>query len=324
MGRAYGHGARTGILADMCIASTILAAAFLAPSGPTAELATTSFPTSFRGRTPEPTVVHCQVPCGIYGDHLRIEMLLEHVATIEKAMGQIEELGGADKPNWNQLVRWVQTKEEHAEAIQDQVSAYWLTQRVKEPELSEDEQGNYEGLRRYTTQLITMHRLTTSAMRCKQTTDVANAAALRTAIEGFKAAYFTEEDKKHLEEHGEHVDEPNGSVPGRILSGLSRAKQDVAVAEVATIGTATDEYYMDNMRWPGTLKVLTEKGASGNSYIDGDKIKMDPWGNEYVLEVLDGGRGIEIKSLGADGKPGGAGEDADISLSDVKAGKWKR
>ena len=35
-------------------------------------------------------VFHCQVPCGIYGDQMRIAMLLEDAATIEKGMGMLQ------------------------------------------------------------------------------------------------------------------------------------------------------------------------------------------------------------------------------------------
>ena len=35
---------------------------------------------------------HCQIPCGIYGDIMRIDMLREHITTIEKSMTQINEL----------------------------------------------------------------------------------------------------------------------------------------------------------------------------------------------------------------------------------------
>ena len=53
---------------------------------------------------------HCQIPCGIYDDEARFTLMLEDVTTIEKAMKQITEIGGQDKPNWNQLVRWVGNK----------------------------------------------------------------------------------------------------------------------------------------------------------------------------------------------------------------------
>ena len=40
---------------------------------------------------------HCQVPCGIYDDAVRIVLLKEHVATIEKAMNQIEQLSQSER-----------------------------------------------------------------------------------------------------------------------------------------------------------------------------------------------------------------------------------
>ena len=45
---------------------------------------------------------HCQIPCGIYDDKARFATMREHVATIEKSMAQIVELGAT---NTNQSVR---------------------------------------------------------------------------------------------------------------------------------------------------------------------------------------------------------------------------
>lgn len=168
----------------MLLGSTLLAASLLNLS-PAVETA------------PAPAPFHCQVPCGIYGDHLRVELLREHATTIEKAMQQIEELGKAETPNWNQLVRWITTKDDHAQTIQDQLSDYWLAQRIKAPE-----EGAEDGSRRkYLTQLMQNHRMATSAMKCKQTTDVENVAAFREALDAFAGAYFSEEDLEHVREH---------------------------------------------------------------------------------------------------------------------------
>ena len=74
---------------------------------------------------------HCQIPCGIYGDQMRIMMIKEHITTVEKSMKMINELSDVEKINYNQLVRWVNNKEHHAQEIQDIVTAYFLTQRIK-------------------------------------------------------------------------------------------------------------------------------------------------------------------------------------------------
>lgn len=147
---------------------------------------------------PAAAPVHCQVPCGIYGDTMRIDMLLEDFATIEKAMGEItklEELGEAG--NRNQLVRWVMTKDEHAQKVQDQIASYWLAQRIKAP--AED---STEALERYHRQLALLHGVTVKAMKCKQTVDTAHVKDLRALVQDFSATYFSKEDLEHLEMHG--------------------------------------------------------------------------------------------------------------------------
>ena len=74
---------------------------------------------------------HCEIPCGIFDDSVRVALIYEHITTIEKSMVKIKELEAADKVDYNQLVRWVMNKEEHALEIQHIVSQYFLHQRVK-------------------------------------------------------------------------------------------------------------------------------------------------------------------------------------------------
>ena len=143
--------------------------------------------------TPFP-VTHCQVPCGIYGDLTRIVMMLEDAATIEKGMAQITELAAG--PNYNQIVRWTMTKDQHAQSIQDQVAQYWLAQRVKAPK-----EDTAQARAKYLHQLELMHGITVSAMKCKQTLDAANVAKLRELALKFAKSYLKEEDLKHLADH---------------------------------------------------------------------------------------------------------------------------
>jgi nickel superoxide dismutase len=123
---------------------------------------------------------HCEVPCGIYDDEARVAMLAEDATTIAKAMEQIEALSSADEINYNQLVRWINAKEEHATKIQQMVSQYFMTQRIK------PDQDNYAE------KLQSLHRMLVSAMKCKQTTDLANVEALRGELEVFHGLYFGE------------------------------------------------------------------------------------------------------------------------------------
>ncbi|MFT5048904.1 MAG: nickel superoxide dismutase [Chlamydiales bacterium] len=147
--------------------------------------------------SPAPRALHCQVPCGVYGDGARITMMLEDATTIEKGMKSILELEAADAKNYNQIVRWVTTKDEHASHIQETVAAYWLTQRIKAPAGDADEAARAK----YLGQLELLHGLTVAAMKCKQTTDVAHVQSLRKLTDAFAGTYFSEEDLAHMKGH---------------------------------------------------------------------------------------------------------------------------
>ena len=129
---------------------------------------------------------HCEVPCGIYGDEARVATMAEHIQTIEKAMAQISKLETETPVNNNQIVRWVMTKEAHAEKIQHIVSQYFMTQRI-----SLDAKG-------YGKKLGALHQILVYAMKCKQTTDPANVAACRGLLDEFRKLYF--KDKEHTHE----------------------------------------------------------------------------------------------------------------------------
>jgi len=128
---------------------------------------------------------HCEVPCGIYGDSVRISLIFEHIATIEKAMNSINELAAADDVNYNQLVRWVTNKEEHAEKIQEIVSQYFLHQRIKITD--SNDKVKYE---KYLAQLANLHEISVLAMKSKQSTDLVLVEKLNASVEGFSSLYF--------------------------------------------------------------------------------------------------------------------------------------
>jgi len=121
---------------------------------------------------------HCEIPCGIYDDEARISELLEHVNTIEKSMNQIMTISKEKDHDANQLVRWVMNKEYHANELQHIVTQYFMTQRIK------------LDAKDYNKKLGLLHQMLVYAMKCKQTTDLANAAKLTAAISEFKTLYF--------------------------------------------------------------------------------------------------------------------------------------
>jgi len=121
---------------------------------------------------------HCEIPCGIYDDEMRINMITEHITTIEKSMKQIGKLANNKPIDYNQLTRWITNKERHADELQKIVTQYFMTQRIKP-----DTKG-------YSQKLAVLHKMLLLAMKCKQTTDLSHAGTLRSLLKEFQNLYF--------------------------------------------------------------------------------------------------------------------------------------
>jgi nickel superoxide dismutase len=134
---------------------------------------------------------HCEIPCGIYGDEMRFDMIEEHISTIEKSVQMIAELSKEASKNYNQLVRWVVNKEEHARQIQEIVSQYFLTQRIKIADANDR-----DAYQKYLYQVALLHQMLVYTMKTKQSTDLANIEQLRSLIEKFEESYFGHEHEK--------------------------------------------------------------------------------------------------------------------------------
>jgi len=134
---------------------------------------------------------HCQIPCGIYDDQARFDMIAEHITTIEKSMNEIRKLSEQDKPNMNQIVRWVQNKEEHADELGHIVTYYFMAQRVKPTQKTEGKK--YD---EYVKKLTLLHKILISSMKAKQTTDPANVDKFKVLLEEFHSVYFAKPDQK--------------------------------------------------------------------------------------------------------------------------------
>jgi nickel superoxide dismutase len=139
---------------------------------------------------------HCEIPCGIYNDEMRFELIMEHIQTIEKAIQEIKHLSAHnwkayklsetfDPVNYNQLVRWINNKEKHAEEIQHIISQYFLTQRIK---WSDDMEP--EAQKSYYDQLSLCHKILVYAMKTKQSLDSSNVEALKKSVADFKKIYL--------------------------------------------------------------------------------------------------------------------------------------
>jgi len=128
---------------------------------------------------------HCEVPCGIYDDSVRVALIYEHITTIEKAMNNINVISQEANPNYNQLIRWVMNKESHAEKLQEIVSQYFLHQRIKVTDPADQE--NYD---KYVKSLTLLHQILVYAMKTKQTTDLTFIEELRKTVHSFEEIYF--------------------------------------------------------------------------------------------------------------------------------------
>jgi len=107
-----------------------------------------------------------------------------------------------------------------------------------------------------------------------------------------------------------------------IFQHVGAAKSATAKSQIEMIGTALDAYRLSNGRYPTTqqgLSALTEIPTVDTPtnwtgpYLR-KAVPLDPWGVPYIY--LCPGQvnlnGYDLISYGADGKPGGTGEDADI------------
>ena len=147
---------------------------------------------------------HCQVPCGIYDDPARFVALEEHVTTIEKSMKLINELSAEKDKNYNQIVRWVNNKEHHADELTEIVTYYFLAQRIKPGDPADK-----AAAAKYLRELRICHEMIVTSMKCKQTTDVANCEKLRGLIKALHASYIggqakVEHSHKHLASDQKH------------------------------------------------------------------------------------------------------------------------
>ena len=104
-----------------------------------------------------------------------------------------------------------------------------------------------------------------------------------------------------------------------VLDRADDSRVTAARTDVNNLMQALKLYKLDNQRFPsgeqGLQALVSKPGAApvpGNWRPYLDKLPADPWGNpyQYLSPGLHGP--VDVLSLGADGKAGGEGRDADI------------
>ncbi|MFV0476033.1 MAG: type II secretion system major pseudopilin GspG [Pikeienuella sp.] len=104
----------------------------------------------------------------------------------------------------------------------------------------------------------------------------------------------------------------------RVFAIFDRGKQKVAEIQIGQLRQGLDLFRIDMRRYPTGeegLAALLQRPASGaelwsGPYLDKASGLIDPWDNPYRYERAEGA--YRLMSLGADGAPGGDGENADI------------
>jgi general secretion pathway protein G len=105
-----------------------------------------------------------------------------------------------------------------------------------------------------------------------------------------------------------------------VLGRTGQAKVAKAKADLATLRSAIDQFRLDTDRYPTTQEGFDAlrnppSGINGwhGPYLQKD-MTPDPWGNQYIYSTPgpNGRDGYMVESYGADGAPGGDGDNADI------------
>jgi general secretion pathway protein G len=107
----------------------------------------------------------------------------------------------------------------------------------------------------------------------------------------------------------------------RILERPEEARRTKAAVDIKGIEEALGLFKLDNGFYPSTeqgLQALVAKPQTGripsrypeNAYLK--KTPVDPWGNPYVYLSPGVHDQYDLISYGADGEPGGDGNDADV------------
>ena len=105
----------------------------------------------------------------------------------------------------------------------------------------------------------------------------------------------------------------------RVFALFERGKQKVAEIQINELQASLDLYRLDMRRYPTSeqgLQALLSRPADGaerwsGPYLDKASGVVDPWDRPYIYRAT-GAADYELASHGADGQPGGDGENADI------------
>ncbi|HEX9052944.1 MAG TPA: type II secretion system major pseudopilin GspG [Anaeromyxobacter sp.] len=111
-----------------------------------------------------------------------------------------------------------------------------------------------------------------------------------------------------------------GFVAPRYFAQVGKSQVKVARAQIDALDKALDQFRLDVGRYPTTEEGLQALVAQpgGDASWAGPYLKKgvpaDPWGRPYLYQQPGThGGDFDLQSYGKDGRPGGTGEDADVT-----------
>ena len=110
-----------------------------------------------------------------------------------------------------------------------------------------------------------------------------------------------------------------GYVGPKFFGQIGKSEVKAARAQIDALTKSLDQFRLDVGRYPSTeqgLAVLVAKPADepkwAGPYLS-KALPKDPWGNDYQYRSPGEHGEYDLLSLGKDGRPGGEGEDADLT-----------
>ncbi|MCG3123488.1 MAG: Type II secretion system protein G [Phycisphaerales bacterium] len=109
----------------------------------------------------------------------------------------------------------------------------------------------------------------------------------------------------------------------RLIGRIGQSKQAVAKANAASLANQIKLFSADfgppeagtpiTILWEKPGNIEDSAWAGKGPYVNNAQELLDPWGNQYVLRIP-GEKNVDfdVISYGADGQPGGDGENADV------------
>jgi len=104
----------------------------------------------------------------------------------------------------------------------------------------------------------------------------------------------------------------------RLFKKVEKSKKQITKTQIVMVENAIKMFKLDTGRYPTSaegLEALMKQPDNCNNW-DGPYLEKgipkDPWGREYIYVYPGKSYLFELSSLGADGQPGGEGENADI------------